>query len=88
MPVSRDKKDDYQMGSDVEWLKHSNEELSKLLKKRQRQRSLWRFLCLLSFIALGWVVFKYSQKHPVKELWPFQTKGAVVSGAHAVDAHG
>ena len=62
-------KHDYQIGSDVEWLKHSNEEMARLVKKRQRQLWLWKFLAFVLLIALGWVVFKYMHKYPLSDLW-------------------
>jgi len=63
--------DDYQIGSDVEWLKHSNEEMARLIKKRGRHILLLRFVLLLALAALGWVVWKFSAKAPVNELWKF-----------------
>ncbi|MBM3876722.1 MAG: hypothetical protein FJ386_08405 [Verrucomicrobia bacterium] len=63
--------DDYQIGSDVEWLKHSNEELARLLKKRDRHIALLRITLLLALGALGWAVWKFSRKAPVNELWNF-----------------
>jgi hypothetical protein len=63
--------DDYQIGSDAEWLKHSNEEIARLVKKRDRQLLLLRFVLLLALAALGWTVWKFSQKAPVSELWKF-----------------
>jgi hypothetical protein len=63
--------DEYQRGSDIEWLKHSNEELAKLVKKRAGQNARLRLLCVLLLAALGWVVFKYQQKFPIETLWRF-----------------
>jgi len=63
--------DPYQRGDSVEWLKHSNEELASLVKKRSRQLRLARSFGALLLLALVWVVFKYSQRHPVQELWKF-----------------
>ena len=64
-------KENYQIGSDVEWLKHSNEELARLARKRQRAAACWRFFSFLLLVALGWVVWKYTRKHPLAELWAF-----------------
>jgi len=63
------KTDSYQRGSDVEWLKHSNDELARLVKKRARQAGLWRAVAFLLVLLSGWVVYRYSQKAPVSELW-------------------
>ena len=63
--------DEYQRGEDMEWLKHSNEELAKLVKKRASQNARLRLLCVLLLVALGWVVFKYQQKFPIESLWRF-----------------
>ncbi len=63
--------DDYQAGSDVEWLKHSNTELAVIIKKRDRHLLLLRFTLLLALAALGWTVWKFSQQAPVSELWKF-----------------
>ncbi len=60
--------DNYQIGSDLEWLKHSNQELSRLVKKRQRQLAGWRGFSLLLLLALGWVLYKFLQKFPLEEL--------------------
>ena len=62
-------KEKYQIGSDVEWLKHSNEELARLTRKRQRQVSRWRLLSIVLGLALCWVLKKYLQKHPLRDLW-------------------
>ena len=51
--------DDYQIGSSEEWLKHSNEELARLLKKRARQMHWLRLFAFVLLLALGWVVFKF-----------------------------
>lgn len=59
----------YQLGSDEDWLKISNDELGKLVKKRNRQLSLWRTLAFLLMILLGWVVYKYSQVQAIPTLW-------------------
>jgi len=64
-------KDPYQIGSDVDWLKHSNEELAALVKKRQRQLLRSRALSLLLLIALGWVLYQFAQHQPLSQLWPF-----------------
>jgi len=66
-----DTKDPYQRGDSVEWLKHSNEELALLVKKRSRQLQRARSLATLLILALAWVAMKYSQQHPLRELWPF-----------------
>jgi uncharacterized protein HemX len=63
--------DEYQRGSDVEWLEHSNEELAREVKKRGRQTGRARCVALVLLLALGWVVFKFLQQHPVQELWRF-----------------
>lgn len=63
--------DPYQRGDSIEWLKHSNEELASLLKKRSRQLQTARSLAALLLLVLAWVVFKYSQFHPLRELWKF-----------------
>ncbi|MBM3835603.1 MAG: hypothetical protein FJ403_20500 [Verrucomicrobia bacterium] len=62
-------KNDYQLGSDDDWLKYSNEELARLIKKRDRKIGLLRFLIFLLLLLLGWVVYKYSQKGALEELW-------------------
>ncbi len=63
--------DPYQLGSDDEWLKHSNEELARMLRQKNRQIVRWKCLSLLFLIALGWVVFKFSKRGPIEELWKF-----------------
>jgi hypothetical protein len=66
-----DANDPYQRGDSVEWLKHSNEELASLVKQRSRQLRRIRSFAFLLLVVLAWVAFKYSQKHPLRELWPF-----------------
>ena len=61
--------EDYQRGSDIEWLKHSNDELARLAQKRARQAQRWQMIALLLVLAVGWVVYRYAQKAPVRELW-------------------
>lgn len=61
--------EDYQRGSDIEWLKHSNDELARLAQKRARQAQRWQMLALLLVLVVGWVVYRYAQKAPVRELW-------------------
>jgi hypothetical protein len=63
--------DPYQRGSDDEWLKHSNEELARLLKRQQRQTQLFRSLAVLMFVLLAWVAYKFTRHAPLEELWRF-----------------
>ncbi len=63
--------DPYQRGPDDEWLKHSNDELARMLKRRDWRIRWLRFLNLLLGLLLVWVLFKYSQKAPIEELWNF-----------------
>jgi hypothetical protein len=60
--------DEYQSGNDLEWLKHSNDELARMVKKRDRQLSRLRLLCLVLFLLLGWVLVKFRQRAPLDEL--------------------
>ena len=64
-------KNDYQLGSDEDWLKHSNEELAQMVKKRDRKIRRLKFLIAVLLLALGWILFKFLQKHPPEELWRF-----------------
>ena len=61
--------DEYQRGSDQEWLQHSNEELATLVKKRERQVKFWKFLSLVLFLALAWAAFRFRQHAPIEKLW-------------------
>ena len=63
--------DPYQQGSDEDWLHHSNDELARMVKNRDRQIRLLRLLSLVLLIGLGWVVYRYTQKIPIQELWKF-----------------
>ena len=65
-------KNDYQLGSDDDWLKHSNEELAQLIKKRDRRIVRLQLGIVVLLAVLGWVVYKFSQKAPLPELWHFQ----------------
>jgi hypothetical protein len=64
-------KNEHQLGSDQDWLQYSNEELARIIKKRDRRIAFLRFLLLLLLIALGWVVYKFTQKGAIEELWKF-----------------
>jgi hypothetical protein len=64
--------DPYQLGSDVEWLKHANDEMTRLIKKRNGQLGRTRALCFVLLLALAWVVYKYQMKLPLEELWNFR----------------
>lgn len=61
--------DEYQRGSDQEWLQHSNEELAALVKKRERQVKFWKFLSFVLFVALAWVVLRFRQHASIEKLW-------------------
>ncbi len=63
--------DPYQRGSDADWMQAANDELAHIIKKRDRQIALLRLIAILLFLVLGWVLFKYSQKANLRELWPF-----------------
>ena len=63
--------DEYQRGMDQEWLEYSNQELGRMLKKRDRSVAIYRFLAAGFFLAslvMGWALHKISQNHPIREL--------------------
>ncbi len=64
-------KNDYQLGSDDDWLKHSNDELAQMVKKKDRKIQWLRLLSFLLFAGFAWVVYKFSQKGAIEELWRF-----------------
>ena len=64
--------DQYQRGTDSDWLEHSNQELKRLVKKRERTIAFLKFNNIILLIALAWVVFRYSKVASIRELWPFQ----------------
>ena len=65
--------DPYQLGSDLEWTKHANDELQREVKKKNRQLARLRLLCFLLLLASGWVIYRYSQVQPVEQLWDFRS---------------
>lgn len=66
--------DEYQRGSDDQWLEHSNQELSRIVKKRERTIAFLK-LCLFGvIIVLCWVIFKFTRHAELKELWSFTVK--------------
>ena len=65
--------DPYQLGSDVEWIKHSNDELQREVKRRNRQLGRLRFICFLLLLISGWVIYRYVQENPVERLWDFRS---------------
>ena len=62
-------RDGYQTGSDVAWVQHANDELTRLVKRKNRQVGRLRFCCLVLLLVAGWVVFKYSKVGAIEELW-------------------
>lgn len=66
--------DEYQRGTDEQWLEHSNRELSGIVKKRDRTIGWLRLCIVLLIIALGWVTFKFTRHAPIQELWSLQSK--------------
>ena len=71
--------DPYQLGSDLEWLKHTNDELSRLVKKRNAQLNRLRLLCLVLVLVLGWVTYRFCRTQPLEELWRFDFAGRAVA---------
>jgi hypothetical protein len=66
--------DEYQRGTDQEWLEHSNQELSRMLKKRDRALALHRLLLVLLLAAtaiMGAALHKINQTHPIRDLLGF-----------------
>lgn len=65
--------DPYQLGSDIEWLRHNKDEAEREVKRKKAQLSRTRFLCFLLLLALSWTVYKFSLKQPLAELWNFKS---------------
>ena len=63
--------DEYQFGSDKEWLEHSNEELARMLKKQQRRSGRQRTVIFILFVLLAAVLYRFHQKLGIQELWRF-----------------
>jgi hypothetical protein len=63
--------EDRQKGSDAEWLQHSNDELARMVRARNRRIRWLRFVNFLLLLALAWLVYKFSRKAPLEELWRF-----------------
>lgn len=66
--------DEYQRGTDQEWLEHSNHELSQMLKKRNRALAVHRLLAVILLAAtaiMGGALYKINQTHPIRELLGF-----------------
>jgi hypothetical protein len=63
--------DPYQRGTDEDWAKAEADELRHQLRQRDRRLARERFLSLLLAAALGWVLFRFLQSHPVSDLWQF-----------------
>jgi hypothetical protein len=64
--------DEYQRGTDAQWLEHSNQELTRTVKKRERTIAFLKFCNLLLLIALGWVIIRFTRFASIQELWPFK----------------
>jgi hypothetical protein len=66
--------DEYQRGTDREWLEHSNQEMAKMMKKRDRAIWTYRFLSALFFFStliMGFMLNKINKIHPIRELLGF-----------------
>lgn len=66
--------DEYQRGTDQEWLEYSNQEMAKMMKKRDRAIWRYRFLCTLFFFStliMGLMLKKINETHPIRELLGF-----------------
>jgi len=66
--------DEYQRGSDNQWLEHSNQELGRIVKKRERTIDFLKFCLVVLIIVLCWVIFKITRHAELKELWSFTLK--------------
>ncbi len=64
--------DEYQRGTDNQWLEHSNQELAGLVKKRERTIGLLKFCLIALVVVLGWVIFKFTRHASIQELWSFK----------------
>jgi len=64
--------DEYQRGTDDQWLEHSNQELARLVKKRERTIGLLKFCLVALLLVLGWVIFKFTRHASIQELWSFK----------------
>jgi hypothetical protein len=64
--------DEYQRGTDKQWLEHSNQELARLVKKRERAIGLLKFCLIVLLALLGWVIFKFTRLASIQELWSFK----------------
>jgi len=65
---------EYQRGTDQEWLEHSNQEMGKIMKKRDNAIWRYRFLCTVLFFStliMGLMLRKINQTHPIRELLGF-----------------
>jgi hypothetical protein len=60
---------DHEQQKSLEWLKHSNDVLAVLVKKRGRSVRRWRLLALLLLLITGWVVYRYGLVRPIEDLW-------------------
>ncbi len=66
--------DEYQRGTDQEWLEYSNQELSRMLKRRERSLAIYRFLVTVLFFAaaiMGAALYKIDKVRPIRELLGF-----------------
>ena len=66
--------DEYQRGEDVDWIQHSNDELARQLKKRDRKIWFLRFFCTLFFFSsliMAAILKKISATHSIRELLDF-----------------
>ncbi len=63
--------DSYQHGSDDDWLQYSNEELARMVKKKDRQIRWLKLFLFVLCVALGWVIHRFAQKSSLDELWKF-----------------
>lgn len=63
--------DEYQFGSDKQWLEHSNEELARMLKKQRRRAGRQRMVIFVLLTLLVFVLYRFHQKVGLPQLWRF-----------------
>ena len=63
--------DEYQFGSDKQWLEHSNEELARMYNQQKKRAGRQRTFILILLVLLAAVLYRFHQKLGIHELWRF-----------------
>lgn len=63
--------DEYQFGSDKQWLEHSNEELARMYQQQKKRAARQRTIIFILLVLLAFVLWRFHEEVGIKQLWRF-----------------